>query len=136
MAIKKTLNMVVDHERKIIVPVDMNMFNFCISDFQNGEEVTVTIESKVRPRSVEQNGLFYKYVDIIHKYTGNLATTIKHLAKMEANIRHEETGQLKSTAIMNTVEMNKLIDTIYRIGTDAGISMPLPEDLKNKNIKT
>lgn len=127
--------MVVDHERKILVPNDMSMFHFCIGDFKNGEEVTVTIESLVRPRSAEQNGLFYMYVNIIHKDTGNDINTIKHLAKMEANIRYEESGELKSTARMTTVEMNKLIDTIYRIGTEAGIYLPQPEDLKNKNLK-
>lgn len=135
MAIKKTLQMIVDHDRKILVPLDMNLFHFCIGDFQSGEEVTVTIETKVRIRSLAQNGLFYKYVDAISKSTGNEPETIKHYAKMKSGIRHEVSGELKSTTSMSTVEMNHLIDTIYRIGIEAGIHLPLPEDLKNNNLK-
>lgn len=75
------------------------------------------------------------YVSALKKELGHDADTIKHFAKMKAGIRHELSGELKSTSVMNTVEMNHLIDTIYRIGIEAGIQLPLPDDLKNNNLK-
>lgn len=131
----KSITMFVDKANGVYVPEDKSLFDFIIQDFEQGEKVTVTFERFVRPRSLNQNGLFYKYIQMISDYTGQDKEDIKKEMKKQFGIRNDH-GMLKSTRDYTSAEMTKLIDGTRIFGIqELGIDMPTPDDLKNNNIK-
>lgn len=126
--------MIVDHSTKTIRPKNLEEFQYVLQFFEDNSEVTVTVEPYVRLRSMSQNGLFYKYIQIIAEETGNSKDDIKTHIKNEHGPRNDD-GSLKSTSNYTTVEMNFMIDRLYQFGTENRINLPRPEDLKNNNIK-
>lgn len=132
---QKHLKMFVNRDKKILIPEDINLFNFILDDFMNGEEVVITIEKFVRERTIGQNGLFHKYVSIIAKETGNTNEDIKSHIKKHYGSRTEQ-GDLKSTRDYTTVEMKRLIEGIHLFANqELGLQLPSPEEFKEKNLK-
>lgn len=127
--------MYVDQAKKVLVPEDNNLFIFKLEDFTHGQKVTVTIEPFVRERTLGQNALFYKYIKMICDDTENDKEQVKLEMKKRYGARNEQ-GHLKSTRDYTTVEMKKLIEATRLFGIEElGLNMPLPEELKNNNIK-
>lgn len=116
-------------------PEDLELFFFILDGFEDQQKLTVTIEPYVRPRTLNQNGLFYKYVNMIADYTGATKEEVKLEMKKHYGVRNEF-GGLISTTKYTTTQMNNLIEGTRLFGTtELGIHMPLPDDLRDNNIK-
>lgn len=132
---KKVINMVVDHEQKVLIPKNLEEFYYILSFFEDKSSVTVTVEPFLRPVELSQMRLLHAYIKEISEYTGQSSEDIKIHLKKEFGVKMED-GSLKSTSHYTTKEMGKLIDGCYLFMVeDLSMIVPTPESFKNKNIK-
>lgn len=116
-------------------PISFQDFKFLLGDFEDGEKVTVTVESFVRKKELEQMGLLHVYINYIHEYTGEDQKEIKIDLKERYGVRNEN-GSLKSTARYTSKEMAKLIEGTYIHMTQfLGLNIPNPDEQRTKNMK-
>lgn len=135
MAKSRSLTMFIDHSSMKITPVSLDEFNMMLRSFEHGDKVTVTVENYIRKKTLPQMGLLHKYLAYISDYTGDDIASIKIEMKKRFGARNED-GSLKSTSKYLTDEMNYLIEGTRNFGIqELNINMPLPEELKTKNIK-
>lgn len=134
---KRSITVIVNKKDMTLRPIDISNFNFILDGFEDGQELTMTLEPFVRIRSLSQNSLFYKYISIISDETGggtDKEEIKNHVKKIYGAVN--ENGKLKSTSDYTSVEMNKLIEgTRLFAATELGINLPLPDELRFKNIK-
>lgn len=96
------------------------------------------VEIVRRKRTIPQNNLWHKWIDIIADYCGTSAENMKDVIK-EMVLGREEfinpitgeiKGRLKSSAELDKEDFSKLMLQTQVIAADCGIILPSPEDLR------
>ena len=95
----------------------------------------VTVEPYRKQRSLSQNGLYWRWVEIISNDTGNDVDAIhdylkgKFLTPKEMEIAGEK-FMCRSTRKLDTKTMSEYMDRCYSwAGSDLGIFLPIPEEM-------
>lgn len=121
-----------DHQ---IVYGNENYVRHNLSKFE-GKKVIVTVEKPNNKRSLNQNGYYWKCLQIISEYTGENQDDLHRLFKGMFLTRKEVklNGKVYSLA-GSTIDLTKgqFVEYIMRIGAEAGqlgITLPSPEDYK------
>lgn len=130
--------------------VQKELFKQAIRDLGEGVKIKLTIENYRKKRSLSQNGLWHKLIDIIAKETGMPKEGLKEVLKQKFikeeplrdvdgnEVVDEETGEVLSyrpgSSDLKTDEMMVLIDETYEWAKDfLGIILPTVEEMKNNN---
>lgn len=102
----------------------------------NGKKVIVEIELEKSKRSLDQNALYWLYLGVIEKETGNLATDLHELFKRKflppipKKLLGVEFKIPASTTELSKVEFGEYLDKI-----SAFTEVPIPQEVKEFNIK-
>lgn len=132
---KKSFTGVIRHDNMSVFPKNLEEFKYLISLFEDGTDVTVTVETLVRKASQPQMGLYFKYLEYFCEETGYDRVDADSIMKAKFGPRNDA-GQLKSKSDYTTAEMNKLIDGTYNLMvSELMINVPTPEEWRNKNLK-
>ena|SRR3990167_4325161 len=95
----------------------------------------VTVEPYKKKRSLNQLGLYWKWVGIVANETGNDADDLHEFFKSKFLIpRPVEIGgeviNVRSTTKLDTAAMKEFMDRVYAFaGSELGIMLPVPEDM-------
>ena len=98
----------------------------------------VTVEPYKERRSLNQNSLYWQWIGIISRETGNDPDTVHEAFKQKFLIPEEisfmgEKMLYRSTAKLDTRSMSEYMDKVYAFTTsELGILLPVPEDETNK----
>ena len=132
---KKTFQGVIRHEHMAVFPRSLDEFKYLVSQFEDGCEVTVTVETLVRKVSRPQMGLYFKYLEMYCEETGyDTAEADKEMKKRFGP--RTDSGQLKSKSNYTTAEMNKLIDGTHNLMvTELNMNVPTPDEWRQQNLK-
>ena len=92
--------------------------------------VSVVMKRYRKPRSIPQNSLFHALCQIIADETGHTLDEVKGGIKVELGLYAQKDGMtlLISSANLNTLEFNKLIEKTYEIAARLSIVLPTPEE--------
>ena len=97
-------------------------------------EWQVIVEPYKKRRSLSQNGLYWRWVEIISNDTGNDTDAVhdflknKFLVPKEIEIAGEKV-LCRSTRKQDTKTMSEYMDKVYAFaGSELGIFLPVPED--------
>lgn len=94
----------------------------------------VEIKRHVNKRSLSQNALYHRWIDIISEYTGYEHDEIHDFfkAKFLPPVIIEVGGDRhvsRTTTKLTTSEMTNYMDRVYRFSVaDIGVTLPLPDD--------
>lgn len=112
---------------------DKIRFNNDLSKFE-GKDIVIKIREVEVGRSIEQNALYWKWVDIISKELGyhqqemNMLIKYKFLKKETINEHGSVTIDLKSTATLTKEEFSKLMNEVLFWANDTfNINLPSNE---------
>lgn len=95
---------------------------------------TVTIEKKVRKRTLSQNALMWMWFACISEETGQPVCDIhdtlcqRYLARPAVDMHGNPTMVYKSTSKLTTVEMSEFMIHVQEEAAELGIILPSPED--------
>lgn len=119
----------------VFYPKNLEEFKYIASLFEDGSEVTITVETLIRKVSQSQMGLYFKYLEYFCEETGYDNEEADRIMKSRFGARNDD-GTLKSKSMYTPVEMGKLIDGAYNLMvTELNISVPTPEIWKQQNLK-
>lgn len=96
---------------------------------------SVTVEPYRKKRSLNQNALYWKWVGIIARETGNSNDDVHEALKAKfcpprSITLGDEERQIRSTAKATTAEMQAYMDQVYAFATtELGILLPIPEEM-------
>jgi len=102
----------------------------------NGKKVIIEIELEKSKRSLDQNALYWLYLGVIEKETGNLATDLHELFKRKflppipKKLLGVEFKIPASTTELNKIEFGEYLDKI-----SAFTEVPIPQEVKEFDIK-
>jgi hypothetical protein len=82
----------------------------------DGAEVEVIVQVPEKTRSISQLRLYWAYLRLIEKETGDSAENLHQIFK--------EMFKINSTARLNTVEFSQYLDKIVRLMADFDIVLP------------
>ena len=109
---------------------DKIRFNNDLSKFE-GKDIVIKIREVEVGRSIEQNALYWKWVDIIAKELGyqkeqmNLLIKYKFLQRETVNEHGSVTIDLKSTATLTKEEFSKFMNDVFFWANDTfNINLP------------
>jgi phage pi2 protein 07 len=109
-------------------------FDEAIKRFE-GREVEVIVQKKRFIRSVQQNRLWWLYMDILHKKLGYSKEEVHELCKFRFLKREkviESTGEvmeyLESTTRLTRTQFAETIDKLVQWAAEMNIVMPLPNE--------
>jgi len=112
---------------------DKIRFNNDLSKFE-GKDIVIKIREVEIGRSIEQNALYWKWVDIIAKELGyqkeqmNLLIKYKFLQRETVNEHGSVTIDLKSTATLTKEEFRKFMNDVFFWANDTfNINLPSNE---------
>ena len=94
----------------------------------------VTVEPHKERRSLNANSLYWQWIGIIAKETGNDPDTVHETFKQKFLIPEEisfmgEKMLYRSTARLDTKAMSEYMDRVYSLATsELGILLPVPEE--------
>lgn len=101
----------------------------------DGKQYDISIVLHKTKRTLDQNGLYFRWVNIIAKETGNdTDTTHKALAKKflgveVVDVMGEKVARIKSTTKLNTAEFTDYLTQVESFAVqELGIILPHPED--------
>lgn len=97
--------------------------------------ITVRIETHKKRRTLSQNGLYWRWVEIIREHTGNSKTEIHDILRdmflepQEIWFGDQVKLVLPSTADLEPVDFGKYLDQIQAMAaTDLGLFLPSSKD--------
>ena len=109
------------------------LFNDQLQQFE-GKQVVIKIVERNNNRTIDQNSLFWKWLDIISKETGYTKEETKELISYKFLRRERQNEQgytevyLKGTSTLTKKEFNDLMNTIsYWSTTTLNITLPTYE---------
>lgn len=94
----------------------------------------VTVEPYKKKRSLNQNALYWRWVSIIARETGNSHDDVHEALKAKfcpprTVALGDEERQIRSTAKLTTEAMNEYMDQVHAFATsELAILLPLPEE--------
>lgn len=93
----------------------------------------VLLRRHKKKRSLEQNALYWSWLGIISRHTGNDTEQLHEAFKQrfaEAMVADVfgKTVTIYSTAKMKVGEMSEYLDRVFAFAASEGIVLPLPED--------
>ena len=95
---------------------------------------SVTIEKYVERRSLSQNNLYWQWVGILARETGNDPDSVHEALKARFLIPKEitfmgEKTLYRSSSKLDTREMSEYMDRVYALATaEMGILLPVPDE--------
>lgn len=132
---KKSFQATVNHENMVYYPKNLEEFKYIASLFEDGSDVTITVETLVRKVSQSQMGLYFKYLEYFCAETGYDTEEADKEMKKRFGQRTDD-GKLKSKSMYTPAEMNKLIDGTYNLMvTELNMVLATPEEWKKLNLK-
>jgi hypothetical protein len=109
-------------------------FDESIKRFE-GREVEIIVQKKRFVRSVQQNRLWWLYMDILHKELGYSKEEVHEICKMKFLKREkviESTGEvmeyLESTTRLTRTQFAETIDKLIMWAAEMKIVLPLPNE--------
>ena len=95
----------------------------------------VTVEPYKKKRSLNQNALYWRWIALVARETGNANDDVHEALKAKfcpprtVHLGDEE-RDIRSTAKLTTAEMQAYMDAVYAyVTTELGMLLPLPEEL-------
>lgn len=100
-----------------------------------GKEIEIIIQKKRYVRSIQQNRLWWLYIDILHKELGYSKEDMHEICKMKFLKREkviESTGEvmeyLESTTRLSRTQFVETIDSLVQWAAEMNIILPLPNE--------
>jgi phage pi2 protein 07 len=114
--------------------VRRNDFDEAVKRF-DGKEVEIVVQKKKYVRSVQQNRLWWLYMDILHKELGYSKEEMHNVAKFKFLKREkviEKTGEiveyLESTTRLSRTQFAETIDKLIMWAAEMNIVLPQPNE--------
>lgn len=105
-----------------------------IAGLDTEKTLVVTVERHVKKRTLSQNSMLHKWVDIIAEEIGDTSVSVK--ADLKAMLARQVESKVspgkfrpQDTSEMNTKEMTEFLDRIYVWANEFGIRLPVPEEM-------
>ena len=132
---KKSFQGVVSHKEMVFYPKNLEEFKYIASLFEDGSDVTITVETLIRKVSQSQMGLYFQYLKYFCEETGYNTEEADEIMKKKYGVRNDD-GTLKFKSLYTPAQLGKLIDGAYHdMTTELSMSIPTPEEWKSKNLK-
>ena len=104
----------------------------------SGKEALVDIKRVQAGRTLSQNSFFYLLISYFGLQIGYTPDEMKTYVKrhMSDVFLYEKKGEkfLRSTADLDKSEMTKVLDRLYRLAADMGVSLPLVDNAETRSL--
>lgn len=120
-------------QNKQRIDMVVNRLSSMLNAWDGQKPVQITISEVREKRTLDQNALYWMWMDIIANYIGDSKEAVHQDMGYHflPRIVSSQTGNSYpvSTTKLNTKEMSEYMEKVNALAAGIGITLPLPEDL-------